>query len=296
MWSRVATKLAGDVVLAIPFATTASIVWCEHAENEANINKSLDQKKNTLQLAGDNDNHHHPAPITIRRVDTKGEILKIKKMEKEMLERWDKDEDGWRKLPARAWPAYQPDSEQLNIIRDEILKCGCKPDSDNAVCNELFFDTATSLVFNNIDPEAGLQQYKELAEKGHVDSMVACGIILLEGCCDITPNEEEGVQYLIKAVARDSVQGTYELGALFYTGLDELLEEDPLAAFEFFEKAAGHDHPAAIFMMAECLYDGEGTEQSVARAVPLFYRAAEFGHRFSRQRIRQLLANKSYQA
>ena len=39
-----------------------------------------------------------------------------------MLEPSDKDKDVRRKHPSRAWPTYQPDSEQLNIIRDEILK------------------------------------------------------------------------------------------------------------------------------------------------------------------------------
>ena len=74
-----------------------------------------------------------------------------------MLEQWDRDEDGWCKFPSRAWPTFQRDSEQLNIIRDEILKCGCKPALDNAVCNKLLFDTTKILVFNNIDPEAGLK-------------------------------------------------------------------------------------------------------------------------------------------
>ena len=46
---------------------------------------------------------------------------------------------------------------ELNIVQDEDLKCGCKPVSDNAVCNKLFFDTATGPVFNNIDPEAGVE-------------------------------------------------------------------------------------------------------------------------------------------
>ena len=39
-----------------------------------------------------------------------------------MLEPSDKDKDVRRKLLSRTWPTYQPDLEQLNIIRDEILK------------------------------------------------------------------------------------------------------------------------------------------------------------------------------
>ena len=71
-------------------------------------------------------------------------------------------------------------------------------------------------------------------------------------------------------------------------------EEDPEKAFALFERAAKLDHTAALYMVADCLVEGEGTERSVAKAVPLFYKAAERGHRYSRQRIRELLARVEY--
>ena len=73
------------------------------------------------------------------------------------------------------------------------------------------------------------------------------------------------------------------------------MEEDPEGAFSLFEKAAKKDHTGALYMVADCLMEGEGTEKSVAKAVPLFYRAAERGHRYSRQWIRELLKRKDYQ-
>jgi len=48
-------------------------------------------------------------------------------------------------------------------------------------------------------------------------------------------------------------------------------------------------------MLADCLIEGEGTEKDVARAVSLLYRAAERGHRYARQRIRELLAMQEYE-
>jgi TPR repeat protein len=138
-----------------------------------------------------------------------------------------------------------------------------------------------------------LAQYEQLAKMGHVDSMVACGIILIEGL-GVPPREREGLEWLQKAVEYDSAQALYELGTVYYTGIDGVVDEDVHKAFELFERAAEQDHTAAMYMVADCLVEGEGTEKSVARAIPLFYKAAERGHRFSRQRIRELLARIEY--
>jgi len=280
----------------------STIVSCENINtntSERIMRPILVKKIQTLRRAVVNEGDEDlVVKKSIRRVDTVQVLSKIRQTEKEMLERWERDEDGWRKLPSRAWPAYQPNSQQLEGIKKDILKIRCHSSSsadNNSICTKVLFDLASALVFNNIDHEAGLKQYEKLAKQGHVDSMVACGIILMEGFGSIALREEEGIHWLRKAVEADSTQGCYELGCIYYTGIDDLLEEDSKMAFELFQKAAQRDHPAAMFLMAECLVDGEGTEQSVARAVPLFYRAAEFGHRYSRQRIRQLLASEEYQ-
>ena len=55
------------------------------------------------------------------------------------------------------------------------------------------------------------------------------------------------------------------MGTFFYTGYSESLEEDPVVAIEISEKATQHNHHAVIFMMAECLLDYDGTEQSIMR-------------------------------
>jgi TPR repeat protein len=245
----------------------------------------------------------------LQRFSTQQELQKLRSQEKEMLKRWEMDEEGWRDLPARAWPAYQPNPEQLKGILAEITINNCNvtaannkedleeyPDLEDEtlkLCTELLFDMATSFVFYNVNPPAGLAQYELLAKHGHVDSMVACGVILVEGL-GVAPREKEGLAWLEKAVEKGSAQAQYELGTVYYTGIDGVVEEDVEKAFVLFEKAAAQNHTAAIYMVADCLVEGEGTEKSVARAIPLFYKAAERGHRFSRQRIRELLARLDY--
>jgi len=266
-------------------ATTA----CEaHPSNDQQAR--LRRKQTALQYASEQT--ELPRGIT-RRFDTRKQLDEIRKSEKEMLLRWERDEEGWRELPARAWPAYQPNPEQLKSIEAEAGKRKCFGKSvDSDLCTELLFNMATALVFYNIDAKRGFQQYEALAKKGHVDSMVACGIVLVEGL-GIPPDEKTGIEWLQKAVARNSAQGCYELGTVLYTGIDGIVEEDPEAAFEYFRRAAEQDHTGGMYMMADCLLEGEGTEKNVGRAVPLLYKAAERGHRYSRQKIRELLAQYS---
>jgi TPR repeat protein len=246
----------------------------------------------------------------VRRINTKEELSKLRLGESAMQRRWERDEDGWRALPARAWPPYQPDPEQLKGIQADIAKHGCttttttttttigSPSSTttttttNLVCQALLFHRATALVFYSVDPAAGYRQYEALAQQDHVDSMVACGVVLMEGM-GVPAQETKAVEWLEQAVAHDSPQACYELGTAYYTGIEGgILDEDPVAAFTLFAQAASHGHTAALYMMADCLVLGEGTAVDVARAVPLFYQAAEQGHRYARQRIRELLAQQ----
>jgi hypothetical protein len=303
MWGNKAAKLsrmawAGPLVAAAgsttAFRNSAAVAACDdnqHGNKQQDFSRL--RKRTTLaEAAGE-------GQTKLRRTTTKAELSKIRAGEKEMLKRWKKDEDGWRELPARAWPAYQPDENQLKGIQIEVAKHNCADEStvpnNNDFCKELMFNMATALVFCNLDTQTGFQQYEELAKQGHVDSMVACGVVLVEGL-GIAPREEEGVAWLKKAVERGgSAQAYYELGIVFYTGIDDVIEEDLEAAFRLFEKAAEHGHTAGMYMAADCLIEGEGTAKDVARAIPLLYRAAEKGHRYSRQRVREFLSSKVYQ-
>lgn len=313
--SFLAGKLVQGVCRTSPFAlATASFLFqynsesstqhsiCEEFKSSAGKRFRLARKQTTLQQASANGSVGGEAlpRATTQRFNTRKELDEIRAKEKEMLLRWERDEDGWRELPARAWPAYQPDPEQLKGIQAQVKKHGCptmaqgKSSSSthySDLCIELLFNVATTLVFYNLDPEAGLKQYEALARAGHVDSMVACGIVLVEGM-GVPPNEKKGIEWLKKAVALNSAQGCYEMATVLYTGVDGVLEEDSKAAFELFRRAAEQDHAAGMYMMADCLLEGEGTEKNVGRAVPLLYKAAERGHRYSRQKIRELLAKK----
>ena len=296
MWGNKAARLsrmawAGPLVAA--GSTTAfrnsAVAACDDNHEKQQSFSRLRKHSTLAEAVGEGKNQ-------LRRMTTKTELSKIRAGEKEMLERWEKDEEGWRDLPARAWPAYQPDEDQLKGIQVEVVKNNCADKSavPTDLCQELLFNVATALVFYQSDPQTGFQQYEELAKQGHVEAMVACGVVLLEGL-GIAPREKEGVEWLRKAVEQGSTQGCYELGIVFYTGIDGIIEEDAESAFQLFEKAAEHGHTAGMYMTADCLIEGEGTAVDMARAIPLLYRSAEKGHRYSRQRVREFLSSEVYQ-
>lgn len=154
--------------------------------------------------------------------------------EQEMRTRWERDEEErWRFLPARAWPADQPDAAAVPGIAQDLAATDCisvradKPETidSNTVsvkqspqCASTAFNFATALVFNNLDPARGLRIYRKLAEASHVDGMVAAGVVLLEGL-GVPADEREGVRWLRKACEQKSAQAYYEMGTAYYTGI-----------------------------------------------------------------------------
>ena len=72
-----------------------------------------------------------------------------RKTEQEFRKRWERDEaEGFRKLPARAWPAYQPDPEDIDMLLVKLADSQCTDGKDNIVkpnhshCKEATFNLA----------------------------------------------------------------------------------------------------------------------------------------------------------
>ena len=213
-------------------------------------------------------------------------IAKYRVMEDEIRKRWVKDEENWRKLPARAWPEYQPDLHEIPKLR-LTMKDMCKENSPS--CRDAKFNLATALLFNHVDHEEGMKLYESLAAEGDVRGMTAVGICLTEGF-GCTRDDEHGSKWLQKASQLNFVQGIYEVATLHYTGTaTPYVKEDVRKAFELFQQAASHDHASALYMVADMLMSGEGTEKDWARAVDLLYQSGEKGHRFARSTLLRLL-------
>lgn len=219
------------------------------------------------------------------------ELAKLRPGEKEMREKWVKDDrESWRKLPPRAWPTHQPAADRIPQLRAKLQEERCPSAGTRGAsetCVRTHFDLATALVFNDVDARAGLAVYRGLGEAGDLDGMVATGVCLVEAL-GVPRDDAEGLRWLRKASDQGSPQGQFELGTITYTGLAGV-DEDEMAAFDLFQRAARQGHASGMFMVADCLLEGIGCKQDQARAVPLLKAAADLGHRGARQHLRQLL-------
>lgn len=219
------------------------------------------------------------------------EISNIRKNEEEIRTRWVRDEDNWRKLPARAWPEYQPAADEvpkLNVDVDSI--CGEGPCS--SACTEAKFNLATALLFNNLDTVEGLKLFESLADDGSSAGMTALGVCLVEGF-GVEVDYEKGSAWLRRASEAGYVQALYEMGSLYYMGNAEpYVKEDVKEAFQLFEKAAALSHTGGMYMTADMLLCGDGCDKNHSRAVTLLYNAGDRGHRTARSVLFGLLRDE----
>lgn len=218
------------------------------------------------------------------------ELAKLRPREKALRERWIAEEEGWHKLPARAWPAVQPKAAEIPGLRAQLEAERCPPPNSRTMtstCRQVTFDLASGLVFSHADSPAGFQIYCELAGAGDLDAMVGAATCLGEGL-GAPRDDAEAVRWLREAAVGNNAQAKFELAMGYFAGSLEL-DEDEAQAFALFQEAATQGHSSANFMVGDCLLEGAGCPSDPAASVPYLLRAAEKGHRGARQHLRQLL-------
>ena len=223
----------------------------------------------------------------------KKELFIIRQKADEIRDRWVKDEENWRTLPARAWPETQPSVEEIPNLQKSYERL-CSGNHGNSVsteaCKDTTFFLATALLFNSVDVEKGLELFESLADGGDVRGQTAAGICYVEGL-GVDSDEEKGSKLLQHAANSGFLQATYEMGALYYNGNAlPFVKEDVQMAFRLFELTAAQNHTSGLYMTADMLLSGEGCEEKdVPRAIRLLYLAGERGHRNARATLWALL-------
>ena len=97
------------------------------------------------------------------------------------------------KMPARAWPPFQPKEDKIEMIRTILKECKEQtPYSDS--CTSYEFDLATSLLFNNVSGTEALDIHIT-RKRGHSQAMVAVGVMLTGGI-GVDRDETLGMRYL----------------------------------------------------------------------------------------------------
>ena len=228
---------------------------------------------------------------TASKVDKfKAALAAVRRHEDEIRQRWMRDEDGWRKLPARAWPEYQPPPSEIPHLRQVVAsKCG---EPLTVECQNAKFDLATAFVFNHLQSTEGIELYHSLAKEEYPDGLTALAVCYLEGL-GVSQDAATGVKWLQRAVERQSLQAHYELGGLYYYGAAApIIEENDASAFKYFEYTSQKQHTSGLYMTADMLLAGQGCEVDAAKAVELLYTAGERGHRLARTTLLRLLRDE----
>ena len=132
------------------------------------------------------------------------------------------------------------------------------------------------------DQRQGATLMRQLAEKGVVEGLCGWAYCLLDGEVAGCAYDAPKALGFHEAAARGGyAQSMHELGVLYYTG-DDGVECDQAAAVYWFREAAQRGVSGSMYLLAECLLEGEGDSSEAYRWLAS---AAELGHRGARQRI-----------
>ena len=132
------------------------------------------------------------------------------------------------------------------------------------------------------DQRQGATLMRQLAEKGVVEGLCGWAYCLLDGEVAGCAYDAPKALGFHEAAARGGyAQSMHELGVLYYTG-DDGVECDQAAAVYWFREAAQRGVSGSMYLLAECLLEGEGDPSEAYRWLAS---AAELGHRGARQRI-----------
>ncbi|KAK1740795.1 Sel1-like repeat family protein [Skeletonema marinoi] len=200
------------------------------------------------------------------------------------------------KTPSRSWPDNVPSNDDLPSMLEDMKYCSRSPNSRSdkeEYCHRLNFRVASALLlqYDEESQKKGMDILRRLAETGYSDAMAYYGICLNEGRAGLDPNAEAAVSWWQLSMDRYlHPQSVYELAVAKYTG--EGVSEDEVEAVRLFALAAEQDHPAAAYMLGDCMLDGIGVEMDRGAALVWLVRASELGHRGARSRVMAVLEKK----
>jgi len=196
------------------------------------------------------------------------------------------------RIPTTSWPTNIPSKSILPSLQLELKFCSRSPNYRDTAkyCHDLQFRIAYALIQSD-DASAGLPLIKDLAERGHPDSMCGYGMCLMQGMGGLEANPIQAVAWFRRCVEMfEHPQAMYELGVALFTG--EGVVENEAQAVTYFRKAALKNHAGAAYMYGDCLLDGIGTTRDRAQALEWLVKAGDMGHRGARSRVLAVLEKK----
>tara|TARA_B110001452_G_scaffold26433_1_gene20731 strand:- start:182 stop:1171 length:990 start_codon:yes stop_codon:yes gene_type:complete len=231
-------------------------------------------------------------PPELRRLNSDPKLVEFASVQ-ELVCSWIQQEEHPGYFPPDCswpWPAAPPAQDDIPMMRAALAKCGSAEQSE---CHEVAFRLATSLLGGTLDGHVsdgdrndeqlaeGADLMRRLADSGSIEG--ACGWAYCLAHGDVVPEDQEGAAHFYrKAAQAGCAQSMHELGIIHYLSRDSA---DVVEAVRWFEMAAEKGVAGSMYLLAECLLEGLGTQQDLHAALGWFAAAGELGHRSARSRI-----------
>lgn len=199
--------------------------------------------------------------------------------------------------PDNSWP-WPPESGNpraaIPALRKALSTCGSASQSE---CHEVAFRLATALLggldghveADEVDERQrreGANLMRTLADSGSVDGACGWGYCLAEG--EVVAEDQARAEHYYRQAARAGCeQAMHQLGVMHYLGDGTTTTGNDATgeAVRWFRMAAEHGISGSMYLLAECLLEGMGTQKDEGAALGWFAAAGELGHRSARSHI-----------
>ncbi len=154
---------------------------------------------------------------------------------------------------------------------------------------EAFYYIGLCFVYGQLNQpknrDLGVEYLKQAAEAGYIPAQYTLASLYLEGQ-SVLDDRQQAMDYLIQAANNGWVDAQLKLAQ---TLMQFSLPQYDKAAFHWALRAAKQQHAEALFMLANCYYDGIGTEVDYSQAFKIYQRLAARDHFSAQYKLGQML-------
>lgn len=126
-----------------------------------------------------------------------------------------------------------------------------------------------------ISPQAAFANYQQQAALGNAEAMNGLGILYSKGI-GVQINEQEGINWFLKAAENGYSKAWYNLAILYRDGIGTI--KNPTKAIACFEKAAKAGYHQGWFFWGLLTARGEGVPQNYPLAMSIFKQGGDLGY------------------
>ncbi|KRW99301.1 TRAF-like protein [Pseudocohnilembus persalinus] len=173
--------------------------------------------------------------------------------------------------------------QQLNQIYELGLEI------NSVIINEYDFNryTYSKTAKTNFKPIIEIMQ--KLAQKGDSWTQFSLGLLYYCGDKDIEMNDKTAYYWANKSMQQKNPGGQCLFGLFYFFGY--YIDQDYEKAVEHFENSCKQMFPPAFYYLADCIYNGKGTEQDKKKGLQYYQMSAQQGYPYALRVLGDKLQN-----